>query len=231
MIRPNSSNIRFVRNVTRPTQQRRPLNNNINHNSYYSEGDGNNIYNNNDNNNKTINNSFLLPSTASRTSRKPPQHKEHYNTINNNKYNNNYYNEEIDETNRFQNNLFDWNDELRRFYIAINKPEKISGISKILDAWIGKEEEMLQSLIDKYHDDIPNYMRVHLDQIFDKMETGTESSFIKNNNYQIRKNSSNTRSDFIYEKKNTLNQSTVERLKSNKKSVELRNGRQVNKTK
>ena len=236
MIQPDSSNIRFVRTAppsSRANQhQKRPmLNTTSTNNDNYNDDDDNNdrnitsTNNNNNYNNQTQrNNSFPLPSTPSRRTRKPPQlvigHNSNH-SINNNNYSSHDENN-IDNDNTmtsFRN--IDWNDELRRFYIAIQKPEKISGITMILDAWVGKEDEMLQSLIDKYHDDIPNYMIVHLEEIFDKIETGTESSFIKKNQKQQRNGGSNGLS---HRKKNPMTESSVEKIKSNK-SVGAGNGR------
>lgn len=238
-------------------QQKRPMLNtttttNANHHGNYNDDDDDNnrnitsTNNNNNYNNQTQrNNSFPLPSTPGRKTRKPPQlvvgHNSNH-SINNNSniYNNhNYSSHEEMDVNRVNNNYIDndntmtsfrnidWNDELRRFYIAIQKPEKISGITMILDAWVGKEDEMLQSLIDKYHDDIPNYMIVHLDQIFDKIETGTESSFIKKNQKQQRNNASISggSNGLSHRKKNPMTaDSSVEKIKSNK-SVGAGNGR------
>jgi hypothetical protein len=248
MIQPDSSNIRFVRTANQ--HQKRPmLNTTTTNNDNYNDDDNNNnndrninsTNNNNYNNQTQRNNSFPLPSTPSRRTRKPPQliigHNSNHNLNNdnsNNNYNNhNYSSHEEMDANRLNNNNIDndntmtsfrnidWNDELRRFYIAIQKPEKISGITMILDAWVGKEDEMLQSLIDKYHDDIPNYMIVHLELIFDKIETGTESSFIKKNQKQQRNGGSNGLS---HRKKNLMTESSVEKIKSNK-SVGAGNGR------
>lgn len=239
-IQPNSSNIR-LRN--RPTHMRnRPTRNNYHDttpiNNRYNDDGGGDI--NDDNNYGNINmgktSSPPLPSTAGRSTRKPPLP---MGPIVNNKSNNTYSNNnnnlfdgsddhdhdherggDINMNNGSSFNKVNWFDELKRFYVAIQKPEKISGIKMILEAWTGREDEMLQSLIDKYQDDIPNYMHVHLEQIYNKIETGTESSFVK---------SPNSKPSQLNRKKNaTPNSSSVDR---GTKSVGIDSERKVNKVK
>ena len=73
----------------------------------------------------------------------------------------------------------DWKEEMKRFYIAIGLPEKIAGISTILNTWAGKEEQMLASLMEKYKESIPPQLNAHLELILSHLETHTESSFVK----------------------------------------------------
>ena len=64
----------------------------------------------------------------------------------------------------------DWRNELRRFYLAINHPEKVAGIEDILKMWIGKEDQMLSSLLVKYKKIIPQDVYDRLDQIHQLLE-------------------------------------------------------------
>lgn len=77
------------------------------------------------------------------------------------------------------NKVIDWREEMKRFYIAIGMPEKIAGISTILNTWAGKEEQMLASLMEKYRTSIPTQMTAHLEQLLSHLETHTESSFVR----------------------------------------------------
>lgn len=74
--------------------------------------------------------------------------------------------------------LIDWREELKRFYVSINMAEKIASISTILQQWEGKEEQMLSSLAEKYKNQIPSHMMMHINQLIGILESQTESSFI-----------------------------------------------------
>lgn len=70
-----------------------------------------------------------------------------------------------------------WPEELERFYIAMNMPEKVGGIKTILNTWAGKEDIMLSSLIEKYESTMPKSLLTRLEQLHLLMETATENSF------------------------------------------------------
>ena len=65
----------------------------------------------------------------------------------------------------------DWRNELRRFYLAINHPEKVTGIEDILKMWVGKEDQMLSSLLTKYKKIIPQDVYERLDQLHQLIES------------------------------------------------------------
>jgi hypothetical protein len=73
-----------------------------------------------------------------------------------------------------------WNRELKDFYIAINRPDKIPFIDEILSANHGNEERMLVQLMTKYKRIIPESMMNHLDTLQGYLERFTESSFQMN---------------------------------------------------
>lgn len=63
----------------------------------------------------------------------------------------------------------DWRAELKRFYIAIGMPSKISELDTIMQSWRDKEDVMLESLIDKYSDSIPSDLLGHMHRLIDMM--------------------------------------------------------------
>jgi len=72
----------------------------------------------------------------------------------------------------------DWKTELKRFYMAINKPNKVDNDSfdQILRLWAGKEDMMIASLVDKYRGMIPPHLMLHLDQLQSILETQSTRS-------------------------------------------------------
>lgn len=76
-------------------------------------------------------------------------------------------------------NGIDWEEVLTNFYSIMNMPAKINGISTILKTWIGKEDEMLHSLVEKYEKTIPKKLMKYLQHILLLSETRTDSSFRK----------------------------------------------------
>lgn len=71
-----------------------------------------------------------------------------------------------------------WRQELENFYISVNMREKVGGIPTILEMWMGKEDQMLNTLVDKYRDIVPSSTLAHVEHILNVMETQTESSFV-----------------------------------------------------
>ena len=64
--------------------------------------------------------------------------------------------EELDENEDEYESKIDWRYELTKFYVANNLQEKIQSIDAILEAWRGREIDMMEVLHDKY--------KVHFDE-------------------------------------------------------------------
>ena len=123
---------------------------------------GNNHLNNNNKNGKNINNQQNLIFNYKRTDLNQSN-----NPINRLKYDTNY--------------SIDWKQELKRFYSVLKMPEKLTTIDEILVTWEGKEEQMLSALMVKYQKLLPQTLFEHFQDILNKIETQTESSFIHQN--------------------------------------------------
>lgn len=59
----------------------------------------------------------------------------------------------------------DWYAELRRFYTGVGMPGKVSELPGIMQSWKGKESLMLDSLIKKYEESIPQELMGHLKRL------------------------------------------------------------------
>jgi hypothetical protein len=70
-----------------------------------------------------------------------------------------------------------WKHELKRFYLGVKMPDKVNSLDEILANWVGREDQMIISLVSKYRKVIPPALMEHLTQIQSKIETQTESSF------------------------------------------------------
>lgn len=73
-------------------------------------------------------------------------------------------------------NTIDWAEELKRFYIDVNKPSKISGIKTILKTWHGREDLMLESLLEKYDNQMSSDLRDHLHEILLSYDNKTDNT-------------------------------------------------------
>jgi hypothetical protein len=74
--------------------------------------------------------------------------------------------------------FIDWRVELKRFYMALNMPEKLATIDDILSNWAGQEDQMLSNLMVKYKKILPPQLTEHLHKLQTLMDTQTESSFV-----------------------------------------------------
>ena len=66
----------------------------------------------------------------------------------------------------------DWHAELIRFYKGINMPNKLTDLDNIMASWEGKEDLMLESLIQKYKNQIPKELNLHLQKLLDYVHHG-----------------------------------------------------------
>lgn len=72
----------------------------------------------------------------------------------------------------------DWRLELKRFYLSIKLPNKLSSIDEILAKYSGREDQILPALSVKYKKIIPPSLQDHIESLQQLLETQTESSFI-----------------------------------------------------
>lgn len=72
----------------------------------------------------------------------------------------------------------DWEKELKKFYLVINRPDKLSDVRMILENWVGTEREMLEGLLDKYGDELPQIAKKRLNRIIDLIDMGEIGPYI-----------------------------------------------------
>lgn len=58
-----------------------------------------------------------------------------------------------------------WKSELGKFYRARGLPEKLSSLDEILEAWEGKEVEMMEVLHNKYNIPMPPDLTMKIKQM------------------------------------------------------------------
>ena len=78
----------------------------------------------------------------------------------------------------FQNaHSINWEEVLTNFYTIMNMKGKVAGIPTILKTWVGKEDEMVSSLMNKYEKTIPKKLLKYLQHVIQLTESRTDSSF------------------------------------------------------